>query len=286
MPGNLGELAEGLEFGELGAVVGVGDRPRTEAVAERERNVVVAHQVADRLEMGVEEVLLMMRQTPSGQDRATARDDTGHPVGRQWHVGQTHAGMDSEVVDTLLRLFLESLEEDLDVEIGRHAIDLLERLVDGDGTDRDRRGTDNGLTGLMDLVAGREVHHRIAAPANRPFELLDLLLDAGGGGRVADVGVHLDAESLADDHRFEFGMVDVGRDNGPSTGDLRAHQLRFDLLAPGDVFHLLGHDALAGVAKLGGCGLAAAFFDPGFSHMIWLPEVGGIIWLRWTGDKV
>ena len=83
----LRELAQRLQLGELRAVVGVGDRAGAQAVAERERHVVFAHEVADLVEALVEEALLVMRQAPLGHDRAAARDDAGDAVGGERHVG-------------------------------------------------------------------------------------------------------------------------------------------------------------------------------------------------------
>ena len=128
------------------------------------------------------------------------------------------------------------------------------------------------------LLAGREVHHRVGAPADRPDHLLDLLLDRGGDRRVADVGVDLHQEVAADDHRLELGVVDVGGDDGAAAGDLVAHELGRDLardarrrsacarvlasraalarspalqvLADGDELHLRRDDAAAGVVHL------------------------------------
>jgi hypothetical protein len=80
-PGDLGQFAEGLEFAELGFVVGVVDRAGTQAVAEAEGDVVGLHDFADFLEVGVEEAFLVVGQTPLGHDRAAAGDDAGHPVG-------------------------------------------------------------------------------------------------------------------------------------------------------------------------------------------------------------
>ena len=56
--------------------------------------------------------------------------------------------------------------------------------------------------------------------------LLDLFVDGGGDGRVADVGVDLHQEVAADDHRLALGVVDVGRDDRAAAGDLVAHELR------------------------------------------------------------
>ena len=54
---DLGELAEGAQLGELRLVVGVGDRPGPQPVAERERDVVAGEDLAQLLEVRVEERL-------------------------------------------------------------------------------------------------------------------------------------------------------------------------------------------------------------------------------------
>ena len=64
------------------------DRAGAQAVAERERHVVLAHQVADLVEALVEEALLVMREAPLRHDRAAARDDAGDAVGGQRNEGQ------------------------------------------------------------------------------------------------------------------------------------------------------------------------------------------------------
>jgi hypothetical protein len=46
--------------------------------------------------------------------------------------------------------------------------------------------------------------------------------------RVADVRVDLHEEVAPDDHRLELGMVDVGREDGSTPGDLIADKLRGD----------------------------------------------------------
>jgi hypothetical protein len=130
----------------------------------------------------------------------------------------------------------------------------------------------------VDVAAGGEVHHRVGAPADGPDQFLDFFLDRGGDGGVADIGVDLHQEVAADDHGLEFGVVDVGRDDGAAAGDLAAdefggdeggdvcaevfaigaaffrsseHGFAADVLAVGDVGHLGGDDAGAGVLELG-----------------------------------
>ena len=137
LPGDLRQLALRLQFGELRLVVRVGDRARAQAVAERERHVVGAHDLADVAEVRVGEVLLVMREAPLGHDRAAARDDAGHAPGGHRDVAQQHAGVDGEVVDALLALLDERVAIDLPGEIFGPSADFFERLIDRHGADRD-----------------------------------------------------------------------------------------------------------------------------------------------------
>ena len=111
LPGDLGQLAQGVQFGELGRVVGVGDRAGPQPVAQGDGHVVAGHQLAKLVEPRVEEILGVMRQAPLGQDGAAAGDDARHPPRSQRDVTQEHAGVDREVIDALLGLFLEGLVE-------------------------------------------------------------------------------------------------------------------------------------------------------------------------------
>ena len=147
LPGDLGELAQRLQLGELRGIVGVGDRARTQAVAQREAHVVLAHEVADLVEALVQEALLVMRQAPLGHDRAAARDDAGLAVGGERHVGQAHAGMDGEVVDALLGLLDQRVAVDLPGELDGIAVALLQRLVDRHRADRHRASCAGSIRG-------------------------------------------------------------------------------------------------------------------------------------------
>ena len=177
LPGDARQLALRLQLGELRLVVGVGDRARAQAVAERERDVVGAHDLADLAEVRVGEVLLVMREAPLRDDRSAARDDAGEAAGGHRDVAQQHAGVDGEVVDALLRLLDERVAVDLPGQIFGPAADFLERLVDRHRADRHRRVAEDPLARLVDVAAGRQIHHRVGAPQRRPAQLLDFLLD-------------------------------------------------------------------------------------------------------------
>ena len=159
-------------------------------------------------------------EAPLRHDRAAARHDAGDAVGGQRHIGEPHAGVDGEIVDALLALLDQRVLVALPVELDRIAVDLLQRLVDRHGADRHRRIADDPFAGVVDVAAGGEVHHGVGAPADRPHHLLDLFLDRRGHRRVADIGVDLGEEVAADDHRLQFGVVDVGRDDGAAARHL------------------------------------------------------------------
>ena len=60
VPGDLGELAQRVELGELRLVIGVGDASGAEAVAEAEGDVIGLHDLANLVEPLVEEALLVV----------------------------------------------------------------------------------------------------------------------------------------------------------------------------------------------------------------------------------
>ncbi len=244
------QLAQRLQLRELGRVVGVRDGAGAQAVTQRVRDVVRREDVAELLEVRVEEVLLVVRQTPRGHDRTTARDDAGLAAGGQRHVGQQHAGVDRHVVDALLGLLDDRVLVDLPGQLLGAAVDLLQRLVERHGADRDGGIAQHPLAGGVDVAARREVHDRVGAPLGRPGHLVDLLLDGGGDRGVADVGVDLHQEPLADDHRLDLRVVHVRRKHRATCGDLLTDDLGGDVLPDRDVLHLRGDLAPAGVREL------------------------------------
>jgi len=66
----------------------------------------------------------------------------------------------------------------------------------------------------------------IRAPLGCPAHFFNFLVDAGSHGAVADVGVDLNQEIPADDHRLAFRMIDIGGDYGAPTGNFVADKLR------------------------------------------------------------
>ena len=102
----------------------------------------------------------------------------------------------------------------------------------------------------MDVAAGGEVHHRVRAVVHRGVQLFELLVDVGGGGGVADVGVDLALRGDADRHGLKLDVADVGGNNHAADRDLVPDGLRRQALALCDVLHFFRNDALPGVVHL------------------------------------
>ncbi len=169
-----------------------------------------------------------MREAPFGHDRAAAADDAGHALRGQRDIAQQHAGVDGEVIDALLGLLDQRVAVHLPGQLLGLAVDLLQRLVDRHRADRHRRVADDPFARLVDVLAGREIHHRVGAPARRPGHFLDFFVDRRADRRVADVGVDLHQEIAADDHRLGFRMIDVGGNDRAAARDFGANELRRD----------------------------------------------------------
>ena len=167
-PGHLGELTQSAELGELGLVVGIGDAPRAQSVAQGEGHVVGGHDLANLGEPGVEEVLGVMGQAPGGHDRTAPAHDAGGASGGQGHVAEQHPGVDGEVVDPLLGLLDEGVAVEVPGQLGRHPVHFLQGLVDGHGADGHRCVAQDPLAGGVDVGAGGEVHDRVGPPAGGP----------------------------------------------------------------------------------------------------------------------
>ena len=85
---------------------------------------------------------------------------------------QQHTAVDRHVVDTLLRLVLDHVQEVLRLHVFDVATQFLEHLVDRHGPDRDRRLVDDQLPDAVDVLAGRQVHHRVGAEMHGRVQLL------------------------------------------------------------------------------------------------------------------
>ncbi len=216
----------------------------------------------------------MVVEHPLGDEGAAAGDDAGDPLGGQGQVLQQDTGVDRLVVGALLGMMLHHLHEVVRGEVF-HAVNLGHDLVDGHGADGDGCVIDDRLADAVDVAAGGEVHDGIGAVVDGGVELLQLLVDVGGDGGVADVGVDLDGAGLADadDIQPAGEVTDVGGDNHATAGHFVAHDFRRKVFPLGDTAHGVGDDALLGVMDLrdwlaaAAAHITASFLQRGLSHL-------------------
>ena len=244
IPGDFRQLTEGFQFRELGPVIRISNRARPQAIAQAKAHIVSPADVADFVEVGVEEAFPVMGQAPLRHDGAAAADNAGDPVGCQMDVGQPHARMDREVIHPLLRLFDQRVAEDIPIEVFRHTAHFFQRLIDWHRADGHGTVAHDPFADVVDVAPRRQIHDRVGAPADGPDHLVHFFRNARRHSRIADISVDLHQEVPADDHRFGFRVIDVGRDDRPAARHFIAHEFRRHIIPgpPHRSFHRLSPD--------------------------------------------
>ena len=172
-----------------------------------------------------------------------------------------HAGVDGHVIHALLGLLFDDFEHDIGVQIF-NPLHPRDGFVNRHGADGHGRVAQNGFANFVNVAAGGEIHDGVGAVVHRGMQLFQFFVNVRGHRGVADIGIDLAQRGHANAHRLEFGMIDVGGDDHAAARDFVANQFRRKLFAVGDVMHLLGDHALAGIVHLrkiavGICCLAA-----------------------------
>src|ERR1700745_33403 len=104
------------------------------------------------------------------------------------------------------------------------------------------------------------------------MQLFEFLINVGGHGGIADVGVDLAQRGHSNAHGLEFRMIDVGRnDHAPAT-DFFAHLLGRKLLAPGYELHLLASYAAPRAVHLRKIAIPALGLAPRQPFCPWLGD--------------
>ena len=262
VPSTGNQLAHGVEFGKLGGIVGIGCTTWAQAIAQRQGYIVPGHNIADIIKVLIQKTLLIVQQAPLTHNATATTHDTAQSAISQVHVVATDASMDGKVIHTLLALFYEGIAIHLPREVLNLAIHLFQSLIDGHGAYGYRTVTQDPLAGFVNVVTCREVHQRIATPLARPYGFIHLLIDAGCGGRVTDVGIDFHRKVASDNHRLALGVMDVSGDNGTSASHFLTYILGGDMtldtqcltvhvFANGHILHLGSDDASLGTRHLG-----------------------------------
>ena len=218
----------------------------------------------------------MVRQAPFRHDRPAARHNAGHAFRRQRHITQQHAGMDGEIIHPLFGLFDERVAENFPGEFFRLAVDFFKRLINRHRAHGYGRIADDPFACFVNMLSGRQIHNRVGAPANAPCHFVNLFADRGGNGRIAYIAVDFDQKIAADNHRFAFGMVDIGGNNGASARHFIAHKFRRDFVRQCRAETVAGmlarHHRRHARAAFAGCGEAF--------------QIGGAVLVLANGDKL
>lgn len=145
--------------------------------------------------------------------------------------------------------------EEFPREVFRFSIYFLHGLIHGYGAYGNRTVAHNPFARFMYVLSRGKVHQRVASPFATPYAFFHFLVDAGSGGRVADVGIDFHQEVSPDNHRLRLRMIDVGGQHGASGRYLVAHELRCDvcvdahfgtvhILSDGHILHFRCDDSL------------------------------------------
>ena len=214
--------------------------------------------------MLVEETLAVVLQTPFRNDAAATAHHAREALLRKMHVLQANAAVYGEIVHALFALLNKRVTINFPREVLSLAAHLLHGLVHRHSANGHGAVAHNPLASFVDVIARGKVHNRVAAPLAAPHRLFHLFFNARGGGGVADIGIDLDEEVAADNHRLGFGVVDVGGNNGTPLCHLLAHKFGRDMrldseggavhvLADAHILHFGCDDALLGQCHLRHC---------------------------------
>src|SRR5260370_27580161 len=88
-----------------------------EDITKRVADVVLSHDLCNSVEVLVEEVLLVVMRHPLGHDGAAAAHDSSDTLRDHGNVLDENAGVDREIVDALLFLFLDYFEREIDFQV-------------------------------------------------------------------------------------------------------------------------------------------------------------------------
>ena len=111
------ELSKNVQLCKLRLIASISNRTRPQTITETPRDIVCTKNVAQLLEVGVERVLLAMRHHPPRDERSTAANDASDPLHGQAKVFLQQSGVDSHVVDPLLRLLFAHIQKVLRLHI-------------------------------------------------------------------------------------------------------------------------------------------------------------------------
>mmetsp|Transcript_36510 Transcript_36510/g.88489 ORF Transcript_36510/g.88489 Transcript_36510/m.88489 type:complete len:474 (+) Transcript_36510:709-2130(+) len=250
-PSTGGEFSLKLKLSKLRFIIGIIDGSGTETITDGKGDIIFSTDIKNIIPMLVGEVLFVVEDIPLGVDGSSTRNNACHSANSHWYETKKNGSMDGEVINSLLGLLNKSLLEYLPIQILSNSINLLQSLVDRNGSNGNRRVSHDPLSGLVNVLSSTQIHEGIGSPESTPLQLLNLLLNGRSNGRVTNIGINLHLEHTSNNLWLKLLMVLVGADDGTSPGNLRSDKFRIDIFALGNEEHFLSDQSLLGKVHLG-----------------------------------
>ena len=148
------KLAHSVKLGKLGSIVGIGSTSWAQTIAKTQGNIVARYYIADIIKMLVQETLLVVYQAPFAHNTTATTNNTAQTAIGQMNIVATDAGVDSEVVNTLLALLNQCVAIYLPRQVFYFSINLLQCLINRHCAYWYRTVTQNPFAGFVDIVSG------------------------------------------------------------------------------------------------------------------------------------
>ncbi|MNI42526.1 hypothetical protein D3C85_1365760 [compost metagenome] len=117
--------------------------------------------------------------------------------------------MDGKIIYALLCLLNKRIAEDFPGKVFCFSVYFFQRLVNRNRTNRHRRIADNPFAGFVDIFSGRQIHNRVSAPSTGPNGFFYLFFNGRSNCRVANISIDFHQEIPPNNHRFQFGVINV-----------------------------------------------------------------------------
>ena len=189
LPGTEHEFSHRIQFCKLSFIVGIVDRTRTKSVSQRHRYIIFCQDIANIIEVIVQETFPVMHQAPFTHNTSPATDNTTQAIIGKVYILAADTRMNRKVIHSLLALLNQSVPVDFPCQVFHHAVYFFERLIDGNRADRNGAIADNPLARLVDIFSRREIHQRITAPFATPQCFFHFFVNARSSSGVSDIRI-------------------------------------------------------------------------------------------------
>ena len=178
-----------------------------------------------------------------------------------------NASVNRLIIHTLLGVLFDDVQKVVRRQGFNVAVNAFQRLIDRHRANRHRRSiNDCGANFIQVAATRRQIHHRVGTIFDGKMQFCHFFIHVGRVRRCAQIGIHLAFRSNADRHRFQIGMINVGRNNHPSPCHFRPNQFSRKLFPLCHIVHFFCNCALTRIVHLRHIALPMPFSDPFCPH--------------------